>query len=118
MASGPEEVLMDDLLLPRFHLVVLANLIDAPELAELSTAASELDVQMVVLHEDRMQEKNEYSQVLNIKETTSLIKDYLTGSSCVGAIVRPDHYVYCGIENVKNGLNALTLLAAKLRIAD
>ena len=118
MASGPEEVLMDDLLSPRFHLVVLANLIDAHELAELSTAASKLDVQMVVVYEDRMPEKSGYSQILKIKETTSLIKDYLMASSCIGAIVRPDHYVYCGIENVKNGLIALTLLAAKLRIAD
>ena len=118
MASGPEEVLMDDLLSPRFHLVVLANLIDAHELAELSTAASKLDVQMVVVYEDRMPEKSGYSQILKIKETTSLIKDYLMASSCIGAIVRPDHYVYCGIEDVKNGLIALTLLAAKLRIAD
>jgi 3-(3-hydroxy-phenyl)propionate hydroxylase len=118
MASGPEEVLMDDLLLPGFHLVVLANLIDVHELAELSNAAFKVDVEMVVLHEDRLPEKNGHSQILDIKETTSLIKDYLTASSCIGAIVRPDHYVYCGIANVKNALSVLTLLAAKLRIPD
>lgn len=116
MASGPEEVLMDDLLSPRFQLVVLANLIDEHELAELSNAALKVDVEMVVVHEDRLPEKTESRQVLNIKETTSLIKDFLTASSCIGAIVRPDHYVYCGIGNAKNALSALTLLAAKLRI--
>jgi hypothetical protein len=96
----------------------LANLIDVHELAELSTAAAKSDVQMVVVHEDRLPEKSGNSQVLDIKETTSLIKDYLMASSCLGAIVRPDHYVYCGIENVKKALSALTLLADKLRIRD
>ena len=118
------DVLMDDLLPPSFHLVLLAGMLDKPDLERICTAAKQLGVCVVVVCEDLPEkmyvkeflEKAQPCQLLFVQETIPLIKKYLTGSSCIGALVRPDHYVYSGATNLKSVLNALTILADKLCI--
>ena len=56
--------------------------------------------------------------LLYMQETIPLIKNYLMNGSCIGAIVRPDHYVYCGVTDTQNTLDAMASLAAKLRFQD
>ena len=113
--SDLTKVLLDDVLSPGFHMIVLAALIDELELEELCFAVSQRSVQVVVVVENSLAEVGERDYVLHVKETTPLIKDYLIRISCIGAIVRPDHYVYCGVLNVKNALGALTFLQSKLQ---
>jgi len=116
--SDLTKVLLDDVLSPGFHMIVLAALIDELELEELCFAVSQRSVQVVVVVENSLVEISKYENVLHVKETTPLIKDYLIRNSCIGAIVRPDHYVYCGVLNVKNALGALTILQSKLQASD
>ena len=117
-ALGRTDILLDELLSPCFHMVVLAESTEESELQELCIAASRLRVEIVVVHEKILPHNSKHHQILHVQETTPLIKEYLMGSSCIGAIVRPDHYVYCGVANVKNALGALAILAVKLRIPD
>jgi len=114
IADG-EDVLLDDLLSPQFHLILLATSLDECELNELCNAALNLDVKIVVVHGTRLSGRNNHPEVLDVYETTPLIQEYLTNNDCAGAIVRPDLYVYCGIVNTKNALGALAVLTNRLR---
>ena len=116
--SNQTDVLLDDVLSPGFHLVLLAESINESELKELCMVAETQHVEIVVVQGTSSPAASHHPQILYLQETTPLIKEYLEGSSCVGAIVRPDHYVYCGVVNMKNALGALTLLANKLRTLD
>ena len=116
--SNQTDVLLDDVLSPGFHLVLLAEFINESELKELCTVAEIQHVEIVIVQGTSSPAASYHPQILYLQETTPLIKGYLAGSSCVGAIVRPDHYVYCGVVNIKNALGALTLLANKLRTLD
>lgn len=118
------DVLLDDLLPSSFHLVILEDLLEESDLVKICIAANQLGVFVVLVHEDLHEKKHKKAwpektrshQLLHVQETIPLIKKYLTGSYCIGALVRPDHYVYYGATNPKSILDALASLADKLCI--
>jgi hypothetical protein len=87
-------------------------------LDEICTVASQLGIFVVAVQEKILPDDSRPNQFLHMQETIPLIKTYLMNGSCIGAIVRPDHYVYCGVTDTQNALDALTSLAAKLRFQD
>jgi 3-(3-hydroxy-phenyl)propionate hydroxylase len=108
-------VLMDDLLPPCFHLVLLADQVDPTDLDEICTASSQLGIFVVAVQEKILPKDSSPDQLLHMQETIPLIKTYLMNGSCIGAIVRPDHYVYCGVTDTQNALDAMATLAEKLQ---
>jgi hypothetical protein len=108
-------VLMDDLLPPCFHIVLLADQVNQPDLDEICTVASQLGIFVVAVQEKILPKDSSPDQLLHMQETIPLIKTYLMNGSCIGAIVRPDHYVYCGVTDTQNALDAMATLAAKLQ---
>jgi hypothetical protein len=106
---------MDDLLPPCFHIVLLADQVNQPDLDEICTVASQLGIFVVAVQEKILPDDSRPNQLLYMQETIPLIKTYLMNGSCIGAIVRPDHYVYCGVTDTQNALDAMATLAAKLQ---
>lgn len=112
---GRSPVLLDDLLGPCFHLVVLADCVDDLGLNRIRYEACQRGVLLVIVQEEALPEDTIHTQLRYVQETTPLIRTYLIDGSCIGAIVRPDHYVYSGLANVQQVLLALARLDSQLR---
>ena len=107
---------MDELVQSRFHLVVLAGLIEKIELDQLCAEAAQAGILTVVVSQEITPEQGINDQVLYVKETAPLIKNFVSSQSCIGVIVRPDHYVYCGLVDVRNAQFELSRLVSTLGV--
>ena len=116
MTANRNEALMDELVQSRFHLVVLAGLIEKIELDQLCAEAAQAGILTVVVSQEITPEQGINDQVLYVKETAPLIKNFVSSQSCIGVIVRPDHYVYCGLVDVRNAQFELSRLVSTLGV--
>lgn len=94
---GSGECLLDDHTGPCFRLVLDATC-DAPELREL---AASMGVRVFVLGGDGIQERD------------GLVRKWLAGSSALGALVRPDHYVFGTFATAGDAVGLLHMLQSK-----
>lgn len=116
MSAGQGDVMMDELVQTQFHLVVLADHIGKNDLNQLCTEAAHAGILTVVVSQELPLQQGINDQVLYVKEIAPLIQNFVTSHSCMGVIVRPDHYVYCGLVDAKSAQFELSRLVSKLSV--
>jgi len=114
ITADQSEVMLDDLCQANFRLILLVDRLDVEELQNFIAYVVSKRLNIILVQNDNPEHKYLYSNVAYVKESTPLIQHFLTTSSCVGAIVRPDHYVYCTFETLKNAKKQLTQLMVSL----
>lgn len=97
VAPGSGECLLDDHTGPCFRLL-LDPACDTPELR---TLAAGLGVRVFVFGEDGIQERD------------GLVRNWLAAASALGALVRPDHYVFGTFATARDAVGLLHMLQSK-----
>jgi 3-(3-hydroxy-phenyl)propionate hydroxylase len=108
-------VMFDDLLEPCFRLVMLADKLTERETETIERQAASYGIPVVLMHTEllpHIQSRPDFVHVLVAKE---LIKKWLQNASAIGAIVRPDHYVYSGITHASDAIKYMGLLISHLK---
>ena len=111
---GREPMWMDDLTGPRFRLVVCAEQLAQADLQSLVEAAGTVGVQVTVLTDQEGFRPLWPSHVSVGSEKGALVKNELNQAGVMAALVRPDHYVYAGLNDVASALACLKDLGAQL----
>jgi 3-(3-hydroxy-phenyl)propionate hydroxylase len=107
--DGRREALMDDLLGAVWRMVLVAG--DDAASAACAEAATAHGLPLVVVGEASGALP---AGVWQLQETDGLLRDWLAAAGLIGALVRPDHYVYGGFATPAEALALLRQRAAAL----
>lgn len=110
--DGRREALMDDLLGPVWRLVLVADDHVAVHACARDAAANALPLIVVGPATGPLPEG-----VYQVQETDGLVRDWLTGAGLMGALVRPDHYVFGAFATPAEAKALLLQRAAALSTA-
>ena len=105
---GAEPILFDDLTAPCWRLVI-SGAITAPALAALVTVATHHSMPVIVV-DDAPGPGGDTA--LRVSERDGLLRRWLHAAGCIGALVRPDHYVFGGFDSAAGAATLLDLRAA------
>jgi len=108
-------ILMDDLTEPCFRLVVLEEKISEYEILQINQQAIHLKIKIIILKLNASFTTQTESSTLEVIETLGIIRKWLNKAGCIGAIVRPDHYVYSGIVSSSKIADCMSVLSSQLR---
>ena len=106
-------ILMDDLTEPCFRLVVLEEKISEYEILQINQQAIHLKIIILKLNGSFTTQTE--SPTIEVIETLGIIRKWLNEAGCIGAIVRPDHYVYSGIVSSSKIVDCMSVLSSQLR---
>jgi 3-(3-hydroxy-phenyl)propionate hydroxylase len=108
-------ILMDDLTEPCFRLVVLEEKISEYEILQINQQAIHLKIKIIILKLNGSFTTQSESSTIEVIETLGIIRKWLSEAGCIGAIVRPDHYVYSGIVSSSKIADCMSVLSSRLR---
>ena len=107
-------VMLDDLLEPCFRLIMIADSLVKQEIEAIVKRATSYRIPFILLHTAKLPQLQSESNCIHVLETKELITKWLQNNSVVGAIVRPDHYVYSGITQASDAMKYMDLLVSDL----
>ena len=93
-------ILMDDIMKPCFKLVLLEEKINENELPKIIHLSISSNIEVILLKLDGTRATERDPPLLEVTETLHILRNCLQAAGCIGAIVRPDHYVYSGIVSI------------------
>jgi 3-(3-hydroxy-phenyl)propionate hydroxylase len=93
-------ILMDDITKPCFKLVLLEEKINENELPKIIHLSISSNIEVILLKLDGTRATERDPPLLEVTETLHILRNCLQAAGCIGAIVRPDHYVYSGIVSI------------------
>ena len=111
-------ILMDDVTDPCFRLVVLEEKVSENEMFQINQQAIYSNIKIFILKVDGScvaQRQSSTIEIIEIIETLGIIRKWLNEAGCIGAIVRPDHYVYSGIVSSSKIVDCMSVLSSQLR---
>ena len=108
-------ILMDDVTDPCFRLVVLEEKLNENEMFQINQQAIYSNIKIFILKVDGSCVAQRQSSTVEIIETLGIIRKWLNEAGCIGAIIRPDHYVYSGIVSSSKIADCMSVLSSRLR---
>ncbi|RKP53571.1 bifunctional 3-(3-hydroxy-phenyl)propionate/3-hydroxycinnamic acid hydroxylase [Pararobbsia silviterrae] len=124
--AGGRAMLLDESCEGQFH-IVFSALADGSSIRELGDAARALDIVSIAVASlseldgardnagsDTGARATPNTTVAHVVESGTLVRAFLERHGCIGAIVRPDHYVFAGFRDVDEGRAMLASLKDRL----
>jgi len=105
---------LDELLEPCFRLIMLVDKLTKQEIEAIGQQAASYGVPFVLVHSEKLPQLESDPDCIHVLEANGLIAKWLQNKSIVGAIVRPDHYVYSGITQASDAMKYMDLLISYL----
>ena len=102
--------MLDELLEPCFRLIMLVDKLTKQEIGAIGQQAASYGVPFVLVHSEKLPQLESDPDCIHVLEANGLIAKWLQNKSIVGAIVRPDHYVYSGITQASDAMKYIDLL--------
>lgn len=107
-------IMLDDLLEPCFRLIMIADSLVKQEIEAIAKLATSYRIPFILVHTAKLPQLQSESHCIHVLETKELITKWLQNNTVVGAIVRPDHYVYSGITQASDAMKYMDLLVSDL----
>jgi 3-(3-hydroxy-phenyl)propionate hydroxylase len=107
-------ILMDEVTQPCFRLVILEDKISENELLKINQQATSSNIKLIILRSDDSCDAKTESSSIEVIETLGIVRNWLNDAGCIGAIVRPDHYVYSGIVSSSKMADCMSDLTGRL----
>jgi len=107
-------ILMDEVTQPCFRLVILEEKISENELLKINQQAISSKIKIIILKSDNSNAAQTESSTIEVIETSGIVRNWLNEAGCIGAIVRPDHYVYSGIVSSSKMADCMSVLTSRL----
>jgi 3-(3-hydroxy-phenyl)propionate hydroxylase len=105
---------MDEVTQPCFRLVILEEKISENELLKINNQVISSKIKIIILKSDNSYAVQTESSSIEVIETSGIVRNWLNEAGCIGAIVRPDHYVYAGIVSSSKMADCMSALTSRL----
>jgi len=83
-------------------------------LIKIKQQATSSKIKIIIFKSDDCFTAQTDSYFIEVIETLGIVRNWLNEAGCIGVIVRPDHYVYSGIDSCAKIADSLSVLTSRL----